>query len=91
MSYTSSIIIDNKRKDTLHDGLLQLSIELLSLDGQIAVVRTDPLPGFQDLVATLLKKTSHCNWKQVLCCKIQELQEENLCDDPMPGHIFFLL
>lgn len=56
MSYTSSIIIDNKRKDTLHDGLLQLWIELLSLDGQIAVVRTDPLPGVQDLVATLLKK-----------------------------------
>lgn len=43
--------------DTLRDGLLQLCIELLSLDGQIAVVRTDPLPGFQDLVATLLKKT----------------------------------
>lgn len=87
--------------DTLRDGLLQLCIELLSLDGQIAVVRPDPLPGFQDLAATRLKK--HCivieigrilNEHKYPVAKnvIQELQEVNLREDPYAwSHYSFIV
>lgn len=100
-SYTSAIIIDNERKDSLRDGLLRLCIELRPLDGPNAVVRTDPAPGFQSLVDDpLLRKhrimieigrIKNKNKNPVAERAIQELQEEILRQDPMPGFITPLL
>ena len=56
-SFTSAVIIDNERADTLRDGLLSLCVGLRPLDGPPVVVRTDSALGFQALCNdTLLKK-----------------------------------
>jgi hypothetical protein len=54
--YTSAIIIDNERAETLRDGLLRLCIELRSFDGPIDIVRTDLEPEFCTLIGDMLIK-----------------------------------
>ena len=49
-SNTVAKIIDNERRETLRDALVSLCLELLPLDGPLAVVRTDATPGFVSLV-----------------------------------------
>ena len=49
-SFTTAMIIDNEKHDTLRDALARLSVELHPLDGPPAVIRVDPAPGFMALV-----------------------------------------
>lgn len=49
-SYTSTCLLDSERHDDLRDALIRLCIEQRPLDGPIAIIRTDPAPGFQALV-----------------------------------------
>jgi hypothetical protein len=100
-SYTSTIIIDNERAETLCDGLLRLCTELRPIDDPIAVVHIDPVPGFCALVGDMLLK-KHCIMIEIGCIKdknknpvaenaIQELHDEILRQEPLPGRITPLL
>ncbi|KAL0153092.1 hypothetical protein M9458_051586, partial [Cirrhinus mrigala] len=48
-SFTAALLIDDKRKESLRDGIVRLCIGLRPLDGPFAIVRTDPAPGFSAL------------------------------------------
>lgn len=48
-SLTNACIIENERHDTLRDAIIQLYIGLRSLDGPVAIIRTDAAPGFASL------------------------------------------
>ncbi|KAJ8346823.1 hypothetical protein SKAU_G00282240 [Synaphobranchus kaupii] len=49
-SFTSTLLISDERHETLRDALVQLCIQMRPMDGPLAVVRTDPAPGFKALV-----------------------------------------
>ena len=49
-SYTTTRLIENEQHDTIRDSLISMCIELRPLDGPLAVIRTDPAPGFVALV-----------------------------------------
>eukprot|EP00111_Clytia_hemisphaerica_P017216 TCONS_00050950-protein len=49
-SYTLACIIDSEEHINLRNGLIQLCVGLIPLDGPSATIRTDPAPGFQKLV-----------------------------------------
>jgi hypothetical protein len=100
-SYTSAIIIDNERAETLRNGLLRLCIEIRPINGPIAVVRTDPAQGFCALVGDMLLK-KHCimieigriknkNKNPVAKKAIQKLHDEIIRQEPLPGRINPLL
>lgn len=46
-SYTSALIIEDEKAETLRTANIQSCIELRPMDVPFAVVRTDPAPGFQ--------------------------------------------
>ena len=49
-SYTKACIIENEDHSSLRDGIIQLSVGMIPLDGPSSVIRTDPAPGFRKLV-----------------------------------------
>lgn len=91
-SYTSTMILDDERRDSLREGLIRLCIELHPLDGPFALVRTDPAPGFKALVDDdILAKyrlsidignAKNPNKNPVAEKAIQELEDEILRLDP---------
>jgi hypothetical protein len=48
-SLTATTLLENERHDTLRDALIRLCVSMRPLDGPIAVIRTDPAPGFKAL------------------------------------------
>ena len=96
-AYTSSILIPDERADTLRDALLQLCLPLRPLEGPLAVVRTDPAPGFVALrnddllrrqgVELELGHAKNVNKNPVAEKAIRELEDELLRDDPHGGPI----
>lgn len=55
-SYTTALIIEDEKAETLRLAIIQFCIELRPRDGPFAVVRTDPSPGFQALANDLILK-----------------------------------
>jgi hypothetical protein len=55
-SFTATSILENECRDTLRDALICLCIHLRPLDVPLAVVRTDPAPGFKALTEDKLLK-----------------------------------
>ena len=53
-SYTTTMLIENEKHESLRDALIRVCVELIPLDGPPPVNRTDPAPGFQALVADKL-------------------------------------
>ena len=48
-SYTFACLIEEENHKELRNGLIRLCLSLRPLDGPVAVVRTDPAPGFNKL------------------------------------------
>jgi hypothetical protein len=96
-SYTTTMLVENERQDTLRDALIQLCIEINPLDGPHAVIRTDPGPAFKALVndQTLAKhrisieigRVKNVNKNPVAEKAIQELELELLKIDPLGGAV----
>ena len=49
-SDTKACFIENEDHSSLRDGIIQLSVGMIPLDGPSAIIRTDPAPGFRKLV-----------------------------------------
>ena len=49
-SYTSTYLVEDDRHETKRGALIRLCVELRMLDGPLAVICTDPAPGFTSLV-----------------------------------------
>ena len=96
-SYTVTCFVNDERRDTLRESLIQLCIGLRPLDGPHAVIRTDPAPGFAALVNdTLLNKyrltielgrVKNINKNPVAEKAIRELEGEILHQQPSGGTI----
>jgi hypothetical protein len=94
-SYTVACAIDNERHTSIRDALIRLCIELRPMDGPIAVIRTDPAPGFVALVSdALLKRHRICievgrvkniNKNPVAEKAVQELEDELVRQQPDGG------
>ena len=92
-SFTTSCLIEDERHDTLRDVLIRLCIDLRPLDGPIAVIHTDPAPGFKSLVddkrlrhhrmSIELGRIKNPNKNPVAEKAIRELIDELLRQDPM--------
>lgn len=91
-SFTAALLIADERKETLRDGIISLCIGLRPLDGPLAVVRTDPAPGFavltndevlaQHRLAIEVGEAKNVNKNPVAEKAIQELQGEVLRLEP---------
>ena len=46
-SYTSSLLVEDERHQTLRDALIPLCIQMRPMNGPPAVIPTDPAPGFR--------------------------------------------
>ena len=87
-SYTLACIIDSKDHITLCNGLIQLCVGLIPLDGPSATICTNPAPGFQKLVQDTilaqhrivieLGRAKNINKNPVVERSIQELEDEIL-------------
>ena len=96
-SYTVTAIIENERHDTLRDMLIRLSVELRPLDGPMAVIRTDPAPGFvalvndeilrQNRLTIEIGRVKNANKNPVAERAIQELELEILKQEPGGGPV----
>ena len=86
--YTRAGLITSEKQDDLREALIHLTMDLCCLDGPMAVVRTDPAPGFKALVDdnSLLNhrirleigRTKNINKNPVGEKAVQELQAEIL-------------
>ena len=91
-SYTVAKLIDDERRDTLRNTLLELALDLVPLDGPSAVVRTDAAPGFVALgdddllnrynIVIEVGRTKNSNKNPVAERAIQELELEIKKQDP---------
>ena len=96
-SYTCSLVIEDERHSTLRDALIRLCVGMRPLDGPIAVVRTDPAPGFKALINDeLLHKhritlelghAKNVNKNPVAEKAVQEIEQELLRLDPLGGPV----
>jgi len=87
-SYTLACLIDSEDHINLRNGLIQLCVGLIPLDGPSATIRTDPAPGFQKLVqdnfllqhriAIELGRAKNINKNPVAEKSVQELEDEIL-------------
>ena len=87
-SYTLACIIDSEDHINLRNGLIQLCVGLIPLDGPSATICTDPAPGFQKLVQDTilaqhrivieLGRAKNINKNPVTEKSIQELEDEIL-------------
>ena len=62
-SYTVGCIIEDEKATSLRDVLLHLRSDLRPLDGSLAVIRTDPAPGFLALRNDKLLQRSNLKLK----------------------------
>ena len=91
-SYTTARIIEDERAKTLRTAVIQSCIEVRSLDGPFAVVRTDLSPGFQALVndktlhshriSVQFESFKNANKNPVAERAVQEVREYILKIDP---------
>ena len=91
-SYTSAYLLTDERHETLREGLINLCVPLRPLDGPIAVIRTDPAPGFQALsqddflqqqrLCIEICRIKNINKNPVAEKAIQEVEHELLLTDP---------
>ena len=91
-SFTTALIIEDERAETLRTAFIQSCIELRPLDGPLTIVRTDLAPGFQALVndKTLhshrfsieLGRFKNANKNPVAERAVQEVLEHILKIDP---------
>ena len=96
-SFTVARVINSERHEELRDALLQMCLDLRSLDGPHAVIRTDPAPGFQALQSDQLLqhhritievgRIKNINHNPVAERAIQELSGEFLRDHLGSGTI----
>ena len=96
-SYTTTMLIESERHDSLREALIRLCVGLRPLDGPPAVIRTDPAPGFQALVSDKLLakeriilelgRIKNPNKNPVAEKAVQELEEELLRHDPLNSSI----
>ncbi len=94
-SYTATCFLENEQAQTLRNALVQLCLPLCPLDGPLAIVRTDPVPGFCSLAedSVLLShririetgQPKNVNKNPVAERAVQELQEEFVRQDPRRG------
>ena len=93
-TYTTSLLLENERHETLREVLLRLCIQMRPLR-PLAIIRTNPAPGFKVLVnnqvlhqhrITLeLGNAKNLNKNPVAEKAVQELQSELLHQDPCGG------
>ena len=91
-SLTVTSLIEDERKETLRDSLIRLCVGLLPLDGPLAVIRTDPAPGFaalrndpllsQHRITVEVGRAKNANKNPVAERAVQELEEEILRKEP---------
>ena len=96
-SFTSTLLLSDERHETLRDALVQLCIHLRPMDGPMAVIRTDPAPGFKALVkdellqrhriVLELGQAKNPDKNPVAERAIQELSDELLRLDPLGGAV----
>ena len=87
-SYTLACLIDNEDHVNLRNGLIQLCVGLIPLDGPSATIHTDPAPGFQKLVqddflaqhriVIELGRVKNVNKNPIAEKSVQELEDEIL-------------
>ena len=87
-SYTLACLIDNEDHVNLRNGLIQICVGLIPLDGPSATIRTDPAPGFQKLVqddflaqhriVIELGRVKNVNKNPIAEKSVQELEDEIL-------------
>jgi hypothetical protein len=91
-SYTSACLVASEQAESLRDGLVQLCVPMIPLDGPPAVVRVDPGPGFNSLrndklLASLrirveVGERKNKNKNPVAEKAVQELEDELLRQNP---------
>ena len=91
-SYTSACLVANEQANSLRDGLVQLCVPMIPLDGPPAVIRVDPGPGFNSLrndklLASLrirveVGERKNKNKNPIAEKAIQELEDELLRQNP---------
>ena len=96
-SYTSSLLVEDERHQTLQDALIQLCIQRRPMDGPPAVIRTDPAPGFRALINDNLLhhhritlevgRAKNPNKNPVAEKAVQELECELLRQEPLGGAV----
>ena len=87
-SLTRAMLIPSEKSTDLREALIQLITDLICLDGPVAIVRTDPAPGFKGLIddASLLEhririemgREKNTNKNPVAERAVQELESEIL-------------
>ena len=96
-SFTSTMLLSDERHESLCDALIQLCIHMCPMDGSLAIVRTDPAPGFkapvnngflqQHGIILELGCAKNINKNPVAEKAIQELEDELLRLDPLGGAV----
>ena len=96
-SYTIGQIIISEKHDALREALIQACIEMRPLDGPIAIIRTDPAPGFQALqnderlrahrICVEVGRIKNPNKNPVAEKAVQEVEQELLRQDPSGGPV----
>ena len=99
-SYTSSLLVEDERHQTLRDALIQLCIQMRPMDGPPAVIRTDPTPGFRALINDKLlhhhritlevDRAKNPNKNPVAEKAVQEFECELLRQEPLGGAVLLL-
>lgn len=92
-SYTSPLVLEDKRHNTLRDGLIRLFIQLRPLHSPPAIVRTAPAPGFMVFVndrqlqhhriVLEIRNPKSSNDNSVEERAVQELERELLRQEPL--------
>ena len=96
-SYSSSLLLEDERHQTLRNAIVKLCLEIQPMDGRPAVIRTDPAPGFKALVNDpLLEKhritielgqAKNPNKNPIAERAVQELETELLRQEPLGGAV----
>ena len=96
-SYSSSLLLEDERHQTLRNAIVKLCLEMRPMDGPPSVIRTDPAPGFKALVNDpLLEKhritielgqAKNSNKNPVAERAVQELETELLRQEPLGGAV----
>lgn len=91
-SYTVCMLIPDEQKVTLRDHLIQMCAALIPLDGPLAVIRTDAVPGFVALtkdellakhrISIEIGNRKNQNKNPVAERAVQELEDEILRREP---------
>ena len=96
-AFTKTCIVENERADSLRDALVCLCLDFRPLDGPLAVIRTDPAPGFVALLndqvlskhrlSIELGDAKNSNKNPIAERAIREVREELLRQEPLGGPV----